>query len=85
MWLLTIGPGKARQDGFLREAARWRRYVEARAYLSSRNNPKPNNSRNLQVTSDLELGSSVCMNLESYKQSLPVPRQYEEVSVASDE
>ena len=85
MWLLTLDPGKARQAEFLREAERWRRYVEAKAYLSSRSKPKPNSSRNLQLDPDLKLGSAVCVNLESYKQSISVPQQFEEVSVTSDE
>ena len=85
MWLGTLGPGRARQDEFLREAESWRRHVEALAYLSSRSESKPNMSRNLQVASDKKLGSAACMNLESYKQSLSVPHQLEEVSVASDE
>jgi hypothetical protein len=85
MWLLTLGPGKARQGEFLREAESWRRYVKALAYLSSRSEPKPDTFRNLQVISDSKLGSAVCMDLESYKQSLSTPHQFEEVSVASDE
>jgi len=85
MWLLTLGPGKARQDEFLREAERWRRYVEAKSYLSSRSKPKPNKSHNLQVNPDLKLGSAVCLNLESYKESLSIPHQFEEVGVTSDD
>lgn len=85
MWLGTIGPGKARQGEFLREAESWRRYVEALAYLSSRSMPNPNVSHNLQAASDLKLGSVVSMNLEPYKQSVSAPPQFEEVSVGSDE
>jgi hypothetical protein len=85
MWLLTLGPGKARQEEFLREAARWRRYHEAMVYLSSRCEPKLNKSHNLQTVRDLKLESPVCMNLEAYKRSVSAPPRLEEVSIVSDE
>jgi hypothetical protein len=85
MWLLTLGPGKARQGEFLREADRWRRYVEAKAYLSARSEPKLTMSRNPQSAPEINIETAVCVNLEAYKQSLSVPHQFEEVSIASDD
>ncbi|KPK90041.1 MAG: hypothetical protein AMJ88_16740 [Anaerolineae bacterium SM23_ 63] len=85
MWLLTLGPGKARQEEFLREVERWRHYNEARAYLSHRCEPNLNVFQNLQTVPDLKLGNAVGMNLEAYKQSVSAPPRFEEVSVGSDE
>jgi hypothetical protein len=85
MWLLTLGPGKARQGEFLRDAEKWRRYIEAKAYLSSRNESKLTLSPDPQSASELNVESAVCVNIESYNQALPIPHQFEEVSVVSDE
>ena len=85
MWLGTLGPGKARQGEFLREAERWRRYIEALTNLSSLNEPKPNRVHNFPIASEVKLENAVCMNLESYNRSISAPPQLEELSIASDE
>lgn len=85
MWLLTLGPGKARQGEFLREAEKWRRYIEAKALITSRSESKLTLSPNPQSASDIDMESAVCVNLESYNQPISIPHQFEEVSVVSDD
>jgi hypothetical protein len=85
MWLLTLGPGKARQGEFLREAEKWRRYVEAKAYLTARSEPEQELSHGPQSTDEIKLESAIRVDLDAYNQSLSVPHQFEEVSVVSDD
>jgi hypothetical protein len=85
MWLGTLGPGKARQGEFLREAERWRRYIEALAHLSSLNEPESNRVQDFPVATEQKQRDEVYMNLESYNRSISIPSQLEELSIASDE
>jgi hypothetical protein len=85
MWLLTLGPAKARQAEFLREAERWQRSQEAKAYLSTRDNLDTGSLDGEPLASDINLGSAIPVNIEPYSQSLSKHQALEEVRIVSEE